>query len=322
MRKVPEKDDARSSRKGRIDPRSSRFLAVALPTIYVVALAIFCLVYGIIPGPEFLVLCLFIYAAYNHWSRRFVKDWVPFVLIFLSYETMYGIVGTIAQYNLHAGPHNLEIALFGSIPSLILQQLYRLPILDYIGAFFYSLHFFAPTLFGFFLWRMSPKNYWKYTIALAICSYGALVTYLCYPVAPPWIAVPGVSQILTTSVDKNLGFPLFKTTRDLFSSDLYAAFPSLHSAFPWLISLFAIKVRKTKALPILVFPFGVWFSAVYLGEHYVVDVIGGIAYATLSFIVAVKIIPYIQPRFENILKKHKSKPKTEQQASNEAALEV
>ena len=38
---------------------------------------------------------------------------------------------------------------------------------DYMGAFFYSLHFFAPTVFAFILWKISPKNYWKYKY----CSY-------------------------------------------------------------------------------------------------------------------------------------------------------
>jgi membrane-associated phospholipid phosphatase len=50
-------------------------------------------------------------------------------------------------------------------------------------------------------------------------------------------------------------------------------------------------------LPILVFPFGVWFSAVYLGEHYVVDILGGIVYATIAFFFAEKIIPYVHFKF-------------------------
>ncbi|MEM2518142.1 MAG: phosphatase PAP2 family protein, partial [Candidatus Bathyarchaeia archaeon] len=63
-------------------------------------------------------------------------------------------------------------------------------------------------------------------------------------------------------------------------------FPSLHSAIPWLITLSAFKAWKKKALPILIFPVMVWFSAVYLGEHYVIDVAGGIFYATLASIAA------------------------------------
>jgi membrane-associated phospholipid phosphatase len=197
----------------------------------------------------------------------------------------------------------LELQLFGQIPSIILQQALRMPILDYMGAIFYSLHFFAPTIFAFILWKESPKNYWKYTIAFGICTYGALVTFLFYPVAPPWIAVPGVTRILTGSVDANIGFPVYKTLFDFLSPNLYAAFPSMHSALPLLISLFAIKIWKAKALPLLIFPVGVWFSAVYLGEHYVVDVLGGIAYAVIAFVAVEKILPLLAERF-NFLRKH------------------
>ena len=142
MAKEEESKEPESQSKAKFDPRSSRFLAILFPAIYASALAVFCIIYNIIPGPEFLVLCLFIYAAYNNWSRRFIKDWIPFITIFLSYEAMYGIVGRISKYNLHTGPYNLEMKLFGSIPSLVLQTSYRMPVLDYMGAVFYSIHFF------------------------------------------------------------------------------------------------------------------------------------------------------------------------------------
>jgi membrane-associated phospholipid phosphatase len=321
---VGKEDEAQPDQpedKAKFDPRSSRFLAVIFPAIYAIVLAVVCLVYNIIPGPEFLVLCLFIYASYNNWSRRFIKDWIPFIMIFLSYEAMYGIVGTFSKYYLHNGPLNLELQLFGSIPSLVLQQSIRMPALDYMGAIFYSLHFFAPTIFGFILWRENPKDYWKYTVALAITTYGSLVTFLVYPVAPPWYAVPGVTRILTASVDKTLGVPVYKTIFDFFGSNQFAAFPSLHSALPWLIALFAIKIGRLKGLPVLAFPVGVWFSAVYLGEHYVVDVLAGIAYATCAFIIVEKIIPYIQSRYPDLFKKHKLEQTPKQQWSDSKVAE-
>jgi membrane-associated phospholipid phosphatase len=291
MEKKREEKTGESELK--FDYRSSRFFMLLFSAIYVVALSIFCVRYGIIPGPEFLIIGLLFYAAYNQRTWRFLKDWLPFVTIFVSYEVVYGIVGTIAQYNLQTGPYYLELDVFGQIPSLILQNVIRMPILDYMGALFYSLHFFAPTIFAFILWRESAKDYWKYTVALGVCSYGALLTFLAYPVAPPWIAVTGVTRVLTGSVDANLGIPVYKTIFDFLSPDLYAAFPSMHSALPLLISLFAIKIWKTKALPILIFPVGVWFSAVYLGEHYVVDVLGGIAYAVIAFIAVEKLLPFL-----------------------------
>ncbi len=52
-----------------------------------------------------------------------------------------------------------------------------------------------------------------------------------------------------------------------------------------------------------IIPIGTWFSAVYLGEHYFVDVLGGIAYATIAFVAVEKLLPVLTKRID-ILKKH------------------
>jgi hypothetical protein len=285
------------------DYRSTRFFTVLFPTLYLIAVSIFCLEYKIIPGPEFIVLGILIYAGYNQRTWRVLKDWLPFITVFISYEIMYSFVGIISQYNLHGGPYNFDLEMFGQIPSLFLQQTWRMPFLDYMGAFFYSIYFFVPTIFAYILWRESPKNYWKYTVAFGVCTYGALMTFLFYPVAPPWIEVSNVTRILTGSVDVNLGVPVYKTLFDFLSPNLYAAFPSMHSALPWLVFLFAFKIWRWKALPVLSLPVGTWFSAVYLGEHYVVDVLGGIAYATVAFVAVEKILPLLSDRI-GFLRKH------------------
>jgi hypothetical protein len=294
--------------KATFDSSFSRILSIALPAVYVVALTIFCLIYSVIPGPEFLALCFFIYAAYNKRSHRFIKDWFPFIAIFLSYEAMFSLVGIMPHIVHVVEPINVELELFGSIPTLDLQHLLTSPLLDYVSAIFYSLHFIAPTVFGFALWRLNPKHYWKYTISLAVCTYSALVTFLIYPVAPPWYGLSPSNPLwngayasrVLFSVGDVLGVPVYRAVFDFIEPNQFAAFPSLHSALPWLITLFALKVWKAKALPILVFPLGVWFSVVFLGEHYVIDVLGGIAYATVAFVVAVKVVPYVQSRHWNL----------------------
>jgi membrane-associated phospholipid phosphatase len=305
-----KREEKKPEQKGKFDYHSSRLFSLLFPAIYAIILAVFCLVYHVIPGPEFIVLIFLIYAAYNQRTWRFLKDWLPFITVFLSYEAMYSVADVFAKYNLHSGPRILEEAMFGgAIPSFVLQQSIQMPFLDYMGAFFYSLHFFAPTIFAFILWRESPKDYWKYTIAFGIVSYSALLTFLLYPVAPPWLDQTlqsqgiTVNRILTNSVDHNLGLPVYKTIFDFLSPNKYAAFPSMHSALPWLISLFALKLWKTKALPVLIFPVGVWFSAVYLGEHYFVDVLGGIAYAVIAFVIVEKLLPCLSCRI-SFLKKH------------------
>ncbi|MBE3115605.1 inositol phosphorylceramide synthase [Candidatus Bathyarchaeota archaeon] len=297
-----KREEPKGKSELKFDYHSSRFFSLLFPVTYSVALAIFCLAYKILPGPEFLILAFLIYAAYNKKTWSFLKDWLPFITIFVSYEILSSVVGTIAQNNLHSGPNNLEMQLFGQIPSLILQQTIRMPILDYAGAFFYSAYFFVPTVFAFILWKKSPTNYWKYTVAFGVCTYGALITYLFYPVAPPWIAIPKVTQILTTSVDASIGLPVYKWLFNLLNPDLYAAFPSMHSALPWLVFLFAFKAWRWKALPVLALPLGTWFSAVYLGEHYVVDVLGGIAYGLGAFILVEKVLPLLTGRFRFLSK--------------------
>ncbi len=303
-----EGEEKKPEQKGKFDYRSSRFFAVLFPAIYAAILGVFFLIYDIIPGPEFVVLVFLIYAAYNNKTWRFVKDWIPFLIVFMSYESLNGLVGKITNMKTHSGPYNLDLWLFGGhAPTLILQQYLRSPILDYIGAFFYTIYFFVPTIFGFVVWRESHKDYWKYIVALGILTYSALVTFVLYPVAPPWLnpalVNQGVIRILTASVDKSLGVPVYKTIYDLFGSNLYAAFPSLHSALPWLVFLFAFSIWKWKALPVIVIPIGTWFSAVYLGEHYVTDVLGGIAYATIAFVAVEKLLPYLASH-SDFLKKH------------------
>jgi membrane-associated phospholipid phosphatase len=285
------------------DYHSSRFFSLLFSAIYAIAITIFCIEYKIIPGPEFLVLGILFYASYNQRTWRALKDWLPFVTVFLSYEIMYSFVGTVSLYNLHSGPHNLDLQIFGQLPTLLLQQNFRFPVLDYMGAVFYGIYFFVPTVFAFVIWRKSPSNYWKYTVAFGVLTYSALITFLFYPVAPPWIAVPNVTRILTGSVDVHLGLPVYKTLFDFLGGNLYAAFPSMHSAMPWLVFLFAFKIWKWKSLPVAIIPVGTWFSAVYLGEHYFVDVLGGIAYATIAFIAVEKLLPALSAR-SGFLRKH------------------
>ncbi|MGA2385246.1 MAG: phosphatase PAP2 family protein [Candidatus Bathyarchaeia archaeon] len=300
------------------DYHSSRFFSLLFLAIYIVAVTIFCIEYRIIPGPEFLVLGILFVAAYSKQTWSALKDWLPFITVFLSYEVMYSFVGIVSSSNLHSGPQIIDTSLFGQPLSLTLQQTVRLPILDYMGAVFYGIYFFVPTVFAYVVWKKSPKNYWKYTVAFGVLTYSALITFLFYPVAPPWFQYnsafnptysgPQVIRILTGSVDVQLHLPVYKTLFDFLSPNLYAAFPSMHSAMPWLVFLFAFRIWKWKSLPVAIIPVGTWFSAVYLGEHYFTDVVGGIVYATVAYFAVVKLLPYVSDRI-NFLQKHVPKEK-------------
>ena len=143
--------------------------------------------------------------------------------------------------------------------------------------------------------RDSPENYRKYTVAFLLCTYGALITFLVFPSAPPWFAL-NADRILF-QIDHQIGVPVCATIFDWIQPYPFASFPSLHATYPWLISLYAIKIKRVKALPIFLIPLGIFLSAVYLGEHYIIDLLGGIAYSTLALFIAEKMIPRFSFRF-------------------------
>jgi len=271
----------------RMDERFPFNLGRRFPVVYSLALVIFCIVNNVFPALDFLVLCLFICAAYIKRAQRFMKDWFPFVALLMAYGTMRGITDNIANIVHVTEPIKAELCLFGTIPTVMLQQFYRTPILDWVGALFYSLHFLVPFVFGFVLWNRSSENYRKYTVALLITSYSALITFLAYPSAPPWFGID--AERILFQMDGVIGVPLYATIYGFVAPNPFAAIPSLHAAYPWLIFLYAIKIKRIRAFPLLFFPFGVWFSTVYLGEHYVVDLIAGVIYSTVAYFLAEKL---------------------------------
>jgi membrane-associated phospholipid phosphatase len=277
---------------------------VVISAAFVSVLIVLCLANGIIPGPEIIVLCFFVYAIHAARSRRFVNEWIPFVLVFLSYGSMNTLVGSLSKSVHVIQPANADLKLFGVIPTLVLQQFYRSPFLDYLSTFLYSLHFVIPVVFAFLLWKYFPKNYRGYVLAFTIGTYAALMTYLFYPVAPPWYGVNAIRVL--NELDKDLGVPFYRSFFDFVGSNPFAAFPSLHAMYPWLISLYALKIGKVKALPVLIFPTGVWFSVIYLGEHYVIDIIGAVIYGTLAFLAAEKLVPLIVQKRSRSLKTKES----------------
>lgn len=166
--------------------------------------------------------------------------------------------------------------------------------MDFLSAIFYFLHFALPLSFGFILWLYNRAYFKQFVTAILLLSYSAWITFLIYPAAPPWLSsnegylpkvVKIMDQVLSVFPDK-WDLP---TVYHNFNPNPVAAMPSLHAAYPLLVLLFALKFFKLKALIFGLYVLGVWVSIVYLGEHYVVDIIAGAIYAIFFYFVAIKI---------------------------------
>jgi membrane-associated phospholipid phosphatase len=115
-----------------------------------------------------------------------------------------------------------------------------------------------------------------------LMSYLSFVIYLFWPSTPPWIELPhDVVKVIDETVRKwGVGYkvsPLFTH----LNPNRYAAFPSLHAAYPALGAIFAWRRYPWLAAVLVGWTGLVWYAIVYLGEHYVVDALAGLVLVLL-----------------------------------------
>lgn len=240
-------------------------------------------------SPERFLILMLIAALVLGRGKRFLADWIPFLVLFLSYEYLRGLSGKVGMPIHDVTPLERLVSL-GQVPTLILQHaLYRAGEVHWydIGAtMFYFLHFAFPLGVGYLLWIVSRPDFLRFSRTLIAMSFAAFFFYLLVPVAPPWIAVPGVVKIIDHTLPSFTDLPGVATPATIyhfFYANKYAAMPSMHAAYPFLGYLFAARVFGWRALPLFAYTCCVWFSIVYLGEHYVVDIVGGIIFALAAF---------------------------------------
>jgi membrane-associated phospholipid phosphatase len=223
-------------------------------------------------------------------TTRFVHDLAPFLMLLLSYEALQGI----------AGLHNSVPAIeFGTAPtsttgfSLVasVQSAFYSPMVTDIAGILYGLHFPLVMVLAMLLWYSDGTLYKRYLFALVACSYVSLLFYLLLPSAPPWYT--GVASNLLQSPDWQKGSGLIPTLAnigEMIESDHLAAFPSLHAAYVVLFCYFTVKLKKIYGLISVPITVGVLFSTLYLGQHYLLDLVAGAGVALGCVIAASRIM--------------------------------
>ena len=273
-----------------------RVFNISLFVVYIVAITALMIWQGIGIDPSRYVFVLLLASLFVKKTRVFILDWLPFLFILLSYDFLRGFADNLGQRVDFLGLIEAEERIFGMIPTIELQKLFfslsSASFLDYLATIFYFLHFALPLAFGFMLWLYNRSYFKQFVTGILLLSYMGWITFLIYPAAPPWLAsnegyIPKVHKIIDSTLTA------FPDRWDLpsiyhnFNPNPVAAMPSLHGAYPLLVLLFAIKFFKNKALPFVPYCLGVWFSLVYLGEHYVVDILAGAIYALIFYFAAV-----------------------------------
>lgn len=268
-----------------------------LPVVYLLIVSLFLIWHGTWFSPDQFFAAAILITLILGRSKQFIKDWSVPVVLLLSYDYLRGLVPKLTQdANIYPMIH-FDKAIFGSLPTITLQnKLFTEGLVnwyDYLGTVLYMSHFFTPLLIGFIFWVRDKKFFNQFFLALLLLSYAAFITYIIFPAMPPWMAsqkglIPEVNKVMD-QVFANFPAPIdLPSVYKFVGANLVAAVPSLHAAYPLLILFFLVRKYQVRGLLILPYVFGIWFSIVYFGEHYVFDIVIGALYSIIIFALVIK----------------------------------
>ena len=270
------------------------------------------------PDHIFLALLILTLAFGKKGARKFLFDWMPFIIFWMLYDMMRGVADSWRGIIHIKDIYDAELWLFGplfggKIPSFFLQDFQHAiagsgikKIFDLAAADLYTIHFAIPLLAGWILWHTTNDRamFYRFAYTMTILNVLALTTFFLFPSAPPWyvmrygFAQPqgeliGAAGSLV-SVDELLKVKFFTTIWDHFNPNYFAAVPSLHGSYPIVVILFMYKKFKKHLPLLLLYPILTWCAAVYLNHHYVIDLIIGGIYTVIAYLVMSKILfPFI-----------------------------
>lgn len=273
----------------------TRKRAIALAGGYVGALALLIAVKGLFISGDRYVLILFVPAVILGLGKQYIRDFVPFVVGVLIYEELRGVA-----HLLHPRPYYEpwlgldKLMFFGHVPNVLAQDLLwrgHLSWYDSVFALCQRAHFFVPPTLMFLIWLERRDLFYRCALTLLMVSLAAAITFAIVPSAPPWKAaatgrMPQIARIGYVQAAKS---PV-KTGKSLVETGVlrndYAAVPSLHTAYSLLTLVFALAWRRRVGLALLWYPLVMWFTIVYFGDHYVIDILIGIVYALTAWFAA------------------------------------
>ena len=230
-------------------------------------------------------------------TRKFILGFSVFIVYWIIFDFMKGFPNYHFAAVHIADLYNFEKHLFGinyNGKLLTPNEYWRIngnTTLDIIGGLFYICWIPVPLSFAAFLFFRNRKEFLSFALTFFIVNLLGFVVYYTFPAAPPWYVhdygfvfhpnTPGNTGGLA-KFDQYFHIKVFKSIYAK-GSNVFAAMPSLHSAYPIIVMYYGLK-NKVGLLNILLgtVMVGIWLTAVYTSHHYVVDVLAGIICAIIG----------------------------------------
>lgn len=248
---------------------------------------------------QLVLICIFNILYYlTSTTRKFIIGFSIFIVYWIIYDYM----KAFPNYNYNAvhieDLYNFEKSVFGieQAGKILTPNEYWLlhtnSFLDVLTGFFYLMWVPVPLAFAAFLFFTNEKrNFLNFLLTFVWVNLLGFVVYYLYPAAPPWYVqqhgfefiagTPGNTAGLVR-FDSFFGIELFKSIYSK-GSNVFAAMPSLHSAYPLIVVYYGTKGKFRKAnIFFITVMIGIWFAAVYTSHHYLADVLAGITTAIIG----------------------------------------
>jgi hypothetical protein len=281
---------------------SRRILAV---TAYVVALVLWCWVIGIPNDPIGIALWLWLLAICWRldWCWQFPRDWWPWLLALAVYGLVRGVTDDVGFTPHEVWPIRADewlAHLWGghTVPSVSLQHRLcadhcagdeQLRWYDYGASATYASHFLAGLTIAGVLWIRDRDEWLRWIRRYVTISYLALLGYIVFPMAPPWMAAQdGLLPPLVRMSSRAFQHLGIERTTMVFGglANKTAAMPSLHCGFAFLIAFYGIsRLSGWWRWLLLLYPVAMALTLMYASEHYLIDTIMGAVIAALAMVI-------------------------------------
>jgi len=224
----------------------------------------------------------------------FLRDWWPPFAVLVFYLYSRGLSDDLGVFSVHVTePIEADRWLFGgTLPTEYLQaHLCGVPCdrdmpaawYDVLLTTVYYSHFFAALGVAAYLWKRNREDWVRYMRRYLAIITTAVVCFVVYPMAPPWMAsrdgyiTEDVSRI-TSRGWFDYGTSNGGTAHQDISAvgNQVAAMPSLHAGLAIFLAWWGFsRLRGAWRWVLLLYPASMCLTLVYYAEHYVVDAIGG-----------------------------------------------
>lgn len=238
-------------------------------------------------------------------TRKFITGFSVFIIFWILFDSMKAFPNYLYNTVHIQSLYNIEKTLFGIhfqnqviTPNEFWQQ-HTNTVLDIASGIFYLCWVPVPMIFAGYLFFTDRKQFMYFSLTFLLVNIIGFIIYYIYPAAPPWYVQHYGFQFIAHTPGNTAGLQHFD---DFFhagifnalyakSSNVFAAMPSLHSAYPLITLYYGLKKKlgKTNVLFAIIMV-GIWFSAIYSSHHYVLDVLAGIICAITGIFIFQKFI--------------------------------